>query len=105
MIDWKSGRCAGSKDPAFLLDDDEPIAPHVLVMCATCPINPACLAFALANETRNGEAGVWGGTTPTQRRKMKVVKNRQACPVCDDDAVVVKGRGEICISCGASWLI
>jgi ribosomal protein S27AE len=106
MIDWKKARCAGSKDPAFFPDDDVvEAAPHIQVMCAMCPINAGCLAWALEMESRDGEAGVWGGTTPFQRRKLKVVKQRQSCPVCGDDAVVAKHRGEICISCGASWLI
>ncbi|MBM3673606.1 MAG: WhiB family transcriptional regulator [Actinobacteria bacterium] len=37
-------------------------------ICAVCPVNPECLEFALAT---NQEAGVWGGTTEEERRKLR----------------------------------
>lgn len=37
-------------------------------ICATCPVQADCLAYAL----RTGEDdGIWGGTTPKQRRRMR----------------------------------
>lgn len=37
-------------------------------ICATCPVTEDCLAWAL----RAGEpAGVWGGTTPEERRLLR----------------------------------
>jgi transcription factor WhiB len=109
MKDWtKDARCRGVNDPSgalFPTDDEHEPVDWVKVMCALCPVNAQCLNFALDNETRGGEAGIWGGTTPLQRRLMKVPKERQSCPGCGADAVVAKGRGEICISCGLSWLI
>jgi WhiB family transcriptional regulator, redox-sensing transcriptional regulator len=35
--------------------------------CAVCPSREQCLAFALATDQR---LGVWGGTTPEERRNM-----------------------------------
>jgi WhiB family redox-sensing transcriptional regulator len=37
-------------------------------VCALCPVTQECLEFALAT---NQEAGVWGGTTEEERRKLR----------------------------------
>jgi WhiB family redox-sensing transcriptional regulator len=37
-------------------------------VCAQCPVTHECLEFALAT---NQEAGVWGGTTEDERRKLR----------------------------------
>lgn len=36
-------------------------------LCEMCPVREACLAYALA---RREQYGVWGGTTPNQRRRI-----------------------------------
>jgi WhiB family transcriptional regulator, redox-sensing transcriptional regulator len=37
-------------------------------VCQQCPVQVACLEFALAT---NQEAGVWGGTSEEERRKLR----------------------------------
>jgi WhiB family redox-sensing transcriptional regulator len=37
-------------------------------VCVECPVNHQCLEFALAT---NQEAGVWGGTTEDERRRLR----------------------------------
>jgi WhiB family redox-sensing transcriptional regulator len=37
-------------------------------ICAACPVGDQCLEFAL--ET-NQEAGIWGGTTEDERRRLR----------------------------------
>jgi WhiB family redox-sensing transcriptional regulator len=37
-------------------------------ICQVCPVHGQCLEFALAT---NQEAGVWGGTTEDERRKLR----------------------------------
>lgn len=37
-------------------------------VCGVCPVHGECLEFALAT---NQEAGVWGGTTEDERRKLR----------------------------------
>ena len=37
-------------------------------ICTACEVNDECLEFALAT---NQEAGVWGGTTEEERRKLR----------------------------------
>ena len=38
------------------------------IVCRACDVQPACLEFALAT---NQEAGVWGGTSEDERRKLR----------------------------------
>jgi WhiB family redox-sensing transcriptional regulator len=47
-------------------------------ICAQCPVSTPCLEFALAT---NQEAGIWGGATEEERRKLRkewVSKTRAA---------------------------
>lgn len=37
-------------------------------VCRACPVVDQCLAYALANGEREG---IWGGTSPTERKKMR----------------------------------
>ncbi len=40
------------------------------VVCRRCPVEPACLGWALANAQ---VAGVWGGTTEAERRALRAL--------------------------------
>ena len=42
-------------------------------VCATCPVSPECLEFAL--ET-NQDSGVWGGTSEEERRQLRRARAR-----------------------------
>jgi WhiB family redox-sensing transcriptional regulator len=39
-------------------------------ICGACTVNEECLEFALAT---NQEAGIWGGATEEERRKLRKV--------------------------------
>jgi hypothetical protein len=67
---WRStGNCVGSDPELFFPAPTEDPRP-ALGVCRTCAVRGACLAAAL----ESGEAeGVWGGTTPEERRVMRVV--------------------------------
>lgn len=50
--------------------DDEGEYTHldaVRRICTTCPASTACLEWALKHESE----GIWGGTTPIQRKHMR----------------------------------
>lgn len=100
------GLCRGSRDPRYLLDDPHVrlADPEILATCGRCPVREACLQYALETEEEDHEAGVWGGTTPYQRRQLMVERARVRCPACQSDAIFAAARGEVCLSCGASWL-
>lgn len=77
-------------------------ADDVAIVCAKCPFNGDCLKLALDNEDTYG---VWGGTTEYQRRQLLNERHRMRCPGCSSDSIVPQGRGEVCISCGLSWIV
>ena len=41
---------------------------EALSICATCPVRAQCLDYAIRNRETYG---IWGGTTPEQRRHMR----------------------------------
>lgn len=48
-------------------------------ICAGCDVKQHCLTYAMANETRVGEAvGIWGGLSGRQRRKIAEARARMA---------------------------
>lgn len=57
--------CRGSDPELFHPGPHDPWLP-VVEVCRTCPVVAPCLEHAL----RWGEAGIWGGTTTAQRRRM-----------------------------------
>lgn len=56
-------------------------------ICAKCPVQPECLAHALANY----EHGLWGGFTELERRYIKKIRSGDMkvppCPICGDPGV------------------
>lgn len=46
---------------------DEPDPVVARETCLRCPVREACLMFALTNEISDG---IWGGLTPTERRRL-----------------------------------
>jgi WhiB family redox-sensing transcriptional regulator len=82
--EWQSqGACAGT-DPADFFPERGAVdaITAALAVCSTCTVTAECLAYALEN---NEAAGVWGNTTPNQRRKLR------------------KGRGRNGARCGTRW--
>jgi WhiB family redox-sensing transcriptional regulator len=59
--------CAQTDPDEFFPDKGEDSEPAKAV-CRTCPVTAECLNYALAN---NEQFGVWGATTPRQRRKLR----------------------------------
>ena len=60
-------------------------------ICAACAVNDECLEFALAT---NQEAGIWGGTTEEERRKLRkawLAKQRVVRQLRRSDAIAVHG--------------
>lgn len=63
---WDLGACRGLDASVFYPDDDDE-ADVAKAVCATCPVQSACLEHALAVREK---AGVWGGATERDRRRM-----------------------------------
>jgi WhiB family redox-sensing transcriptional regulator len=52
----------------FPRTDDEAGITDAKSVCSRCPARTACLEWALDN---NMSVGIWGGTTPQERRALK----------------------------------
>jgi WhiB family redox-sensing transcriptional regulator len=65
---WRAdAACSEPGDVDFFGDGRENVR-RAKAMCASCPVLDDCLAFAI--ETNQSD-GIWGGTTPAERTKMR----------------------------------
>ena len=65
----------GWRDEALCREDpgghwDGELLPSMFRMCMDCPVRLQCLGEALGHEERS-DCGVWGGTNPDQRRRIR----------------------------------
>ena len=67
---WRiDAACADrSSEEFFLAGDDLEGMRRAQAICAECPVQDECLEFALAT---NQSLGIWGGTTPNERRRLR----------------------------------
>ena len=80
---WRTrGACQAVDPETFFPAPSEP-ADAAVALCRTCDVQGACLAWAL----EVGDChGVWGATTPRERRAMLVAwRNDAEAPVRTDD--------------------
>ncbi len=68
-IAWKARAACRGMDPEWFFPErgDHDTLRSVIAVCTECPVRIDCLDYALA---ANEKAGVWGGTTGRQRRRM-----------------------------------
>ena len=70
-LDWRGYAACRRGDPRlfFPAGTDGPVqANRAKQVCAGCPVQAACLDWALAS---GQETGVWGGTTEGERRALR----------------------------------
>jgi WhiB family transcriptional regulator, redox-sensing transcriptional regulator len=67
--EWREfAECRGLDNAMFFPVSDDPAATvNAKQVCTTCPVQDQCLSFAL--ETGQ-PAGIWGGLTTTERRRL-----------------------------------
>jgi len=66
-IDWrKLGACRGLDAGIFYPDEDDD-AEVAKAVCDACGVRAACLEYALRSREK---AGVWGGATERERRRI-----------------------------------
>jgi WhiB family transcriptional regulator, redox-sensing transcriptional regulator len=84
---WRTrGVCSGGDPETFFPAPNEP-ADAAVALCRSCDVQGPCLAWAL----EVGDChGVWGGTTPRERRAMLVAWREQ---VTEADEGVAEGAG------------
>jgi len=62
--------CAGTHRDVFFPENGAHVRP-AKALCARCPVRDACLEYALNDPALHiVGTGVWGGTTPPQRRRL-----------------------------------
>lgn len=59
------------QDPELFFSTAEQAVEEAKAICQLCPVRESCLRFALAARE---EYGVWGGTTPQERRRILAPK-------------------------------
>jgi WhiB family redox-sensing transcriptional regulator len=68
--EWmERAQCRG-EDRALFFPSLGANAAKARAICSICPVRPECLAYALADPE---SAGVWGGLTDRERRKLRAV--------------------------------
>ncbi len=67
--------CASHPDRSrwFPDDDDQVDVAKAVAVCRVCPVHGECLDFAV---TTGQSDGIWGGTTPSERRRMVRLERR-----------------------------
>ena len=74
---WMSkGNCA-NRNPKIFFPSDGIGVVKAKSICATCPVQEACLEHAL---THRIDHGVWGGCSERQRRKIRKQRRLDAIP-------------------------
>ena len=80
-LTWRDAGLCRDKDPNLFYPLGKGRVPAAQAevakaFCGVCPSREQCLAFALATDQR---LGVWGGTTPEERRQL--LGRRRRAPV------------------------
>lgn len=71
---WDMGACRGL-DASIFYPDDEDEAEGARQVCSQCHVQAACLEYALSEREK---AGVWGGATERDRRRIIRQRRRTA---------------------------
>jgi WhiB family transcriptional regulator, redox-sensing transcriptional regulator len=70
--DWRDRAACRRSDPELFFPDGDSRSARAKVkaaklLCRECPVNPACLSWALASAE---QAGIWGGLTEDERWRL-----------------------------------
>jgi WhiB family transcriptional regulator, redox-sensing transcriptional regulator len=70
--DWRAEAACRDADPELFFPDGDIGSARAQVMrakliCRSCPVSATCLSWALAD---GQEAGIWGGLTEDERRRL-----------------------------------
>jgi WhiB family transcriptional regulator, redox-sensing transcriptional regulator len=65
--------CASHPDRTCWFSDDHEAMARAIATCRVCPVRIECLTFAV---TTGQSFGVWGGTMPSERRRLMRASSR-----------------------------
>ncbi|MFH8797086.1 WhiB family transcriptional regulator [Streptomyces sp. NPDC017941] len=66
---WQTDALCAQTDPDAFFPEVGGSPRAAVRTCATCPVRPDCLAYALA---RPSLSGIWGGLTTVQRDRLRL---------------------------------
>ena len=66
-LPWLASAACTTADPDVFHPRRGVPAHEAMRICAACPVAAACLAYAV----EHNEQGIWGGTTETERRRLR----------------------------------
>jgi WhiB family redox-sensing transcriptional regulator len=73
---WDAARCRGTDAALFFPpEEDGEDVRDATAICSGCPVARECLEWALDTDE---QFGVWGGTTPRERRRLKRLRRKSA---------------------------
>ena len=75
---WKEkAACRGMDPEIFFVERGGDVRPARAV-CAGCPVRAECLEYALDELGTAYDCGLWAGTTPRERQRMRQERKREA---------------------------
>ena len=79
---WSDHAACKGQDTAkfFPNPSDHEAANWALAWCEACPVRQSCLLSALSTELDGSDMkhGIWGGTTPAERYRMRMSREKEA---------------------------
>lgn len=68
-VNWmQHANCKNMDTNLFFADDGHQYVDFALDVCYSCDVRTECLNYAMRHHI---DDGLWGGLTPTQRRKLR----------------------------------
>ena len=72
LPDWHQTAACKGQDRLFFIDPGQSQrAAKAKAICATCKHQQACLAYALTFKQEDDDYGIWGGTSPAERKQIR----------------------------------
>jgi hypothetical protein len=98
---WMEQSACKHSDPTlFDNDEDDEYPPEeVKRICVSCPVRGKCLSLH-----KYDNYGIWGGMTRNQRDVLRSEHTQVVCPACAGRLIARRGKEEICLGCGISWV-
>ncbi len=75
ILVWRERAACRGVDPDIFYPFSDEEADDAKAICALCPVQQACLEWALTNRESDG---VWGGATERERRRIIRRRRRSA---------------------------
>jgi WhiB family redox-sensing transcriptional regulator len=67
-LEWHQEALCAQTDPEIFFPEGNTTTKQAKAICKTCPVSLQCLEYALK---RTEVYGIWGGTTATERQRMR----------------------------------